>query len=151
MKNKVDIEQVEHTANLVGIDQTKTQKLIKDLRQAIEEENADKDKQPREKKQFIVIANVDEKTTDFVEELQNTPISVIEYPEDGDHNEVINKIYAAIYDFNANNKKGQKNPVKKVFEGLEVLPMKHFKEVGVGRKTKEPVIIVTTDNNVPTE
>lgn len=151
MKKKVDIEQVEFTANAVGIDQEKTNKLVKDLRQALEQEAEQNEKKPREKRQLVIVANVDGKTTDFVEDLMETPMSVVEFPEDGDHNEVINEICKAAYDFNANNKKGQKNPVRKIFEALEVIAKKHFDTTSVKRKNKEPLIVVTTDNNIPTE
>ena len=151
MKNKVAIDQVEHTASSVGIEQDKVRTLVQDLRKAIEEESELSDKEPRVKKRLVIVANVSGKDENLVKLLSEIPFSVVECAEDFDHNQVVGQVCVAAYDFNANNKKGVKKPVKTVFEALEIVPAKHFKPTGVNRKTKEPVIVVTTDNIIPTE
>ncbi len=42
-------------------------------------------------------------------------------------------------------------PAKTVGEALEHIPAKHFKEAGVWVKTKIPVLVLKTDNQIPRE
>ena len=43
----------------------------------------------------------------------------------------------------------RKNPVYKVSESLEQVTAKYFKEEEISVKTKEPTVIVRTDNQIP--
>jgi hypothetical protein len=55
-----------------------------------------------------------------------------------------------VYDFNTT-KKGRLLPVKTVGEALENVPAKAFKETDVWVKTKTPVLMLRTDNEIPKE
>ena len=46
-------------------------------------------------------------------------------------------------------KSSKKNPVYKVSESLEQVTAKYFKEEEISVKTKEPTVIVRTDNKIP--
>ena len=74
---------------------------------------------------------------------------VLQIPEEDSPATTQDRINRAVYDFNAS-KKGRLLPAKTVGEALENVPAKHFKEQQVWVKTKTPVLILTTDNSIPT-
>ena len=75
---------------------------------------------------------------------------VLQIPENESVATTKDRIYRGIYDFNAS-KKGRLLPVKTVGEAIENVPAKHFKEAEVWVKTKTPVLMVKTNNEVPKE
>ena len=58
------------------------------------------------------------------------------------------RINRAAYDFNAS-KKGRLLPVKTIGEAIENVPAKHFKEAGAWVKTRVPVLVLRTNNELP--
>lgn len=73
---------------------------------------------------------------------------VLQIPDEDSPATTQDRINRAIYDFNAT-KKGRMLPVKSVGAALEQVPSKHFKEYGAWVKTKEPVLVFTTNNEIP--
>ena len=67
-----------------------------------------------------------------------------------DNLDVQNSVIRAAYEFNTT-KKGRLLPVKTIGEAMENVPAKHFKEAQVWVKTKEPVLLLKTDNKLPTD
>ena len=51
--------------------------------------------------------------------------------------------------FSMERRRIRKNPVYKVSESLEQVTAKYFKEEEISVKTKEPTVIVRTDNKIP--
>jgi len=120
------------------------------LRQIVEEMNiltqaeGDDEKPPAVKKQFaILISDPNDRLpkTDFVG-------WVLQIPEDESVVTTQDRIFRATYEFNAT-KKGRLMPPKTVGEAIENVPAKHFKEVGVWVKTKIPVLMLKSDNEIP--
>jgi hypothetical protein len=60
----------------------------------------------------------------------------------------LERVHRAAYDFNAS-KKGRMLPAKTVGDALENVPAKFFKEAECWVKTKTPVLVVRTDNEIP--
>lgn len=60
------------------------------------------------------------------------------------------KICKATYEYNAS-RKGRLNPSKTVGESLEFIPAKFFKEADVWVKTKTPVLMLRTNNEISRE
>ena len=60
------------------------------------------------------------------------------------------RIFRSSYDFNTT-QKGRLLPVKTVGEAIENVPTKFFKETDVWVKTKTPVLVLKTDNEIPKE
>jgi hypothetical protein len=58
------------------------------------------------------------------------------------------QIHKAAYDFNQT-PKGRRMPVSSIGEACEVVPARIFKEHQIWVKTKEPVLILKTDNAIP--
>ena len=73
---------------------------------------------------------------------------VFQMPENEDTRDVIEHIKKAAYNFNAS-KKGRKYPVNTIGQAIEGVGNKFFKPYNVSLKTKEPVLVITTDNVLP--
>ena len=143
-KTKVKVEQVEFTMNEVGIDSKDIAKVIADLEQSLQEE--DEQRAPTVKKTVFGIARTDKP----IPKVEETPMLALKAPEELTYIEVEELFYKACYEYNANHKKGQKNPVKEVFEAVGAPGIgKYFKEQGIQILTKEPLTIIPTDNRIP--
>ena len=82
------------------------------------------------------------------------PVWVVQMNEEDNHTDVVEKISQATYAYNndvlnGNKKSSKKNPVYKVSESLEQVTAKYFTEQEISVKTKEPTVIVRTDNEIP--
>ncbi|MET0261620.1 MAG: hypothetical protein ABW223_01890, partial [Rariglobus sp.] len=75
---------------------------------------------------------------------------VLQVPENESVATAPERIFKAVYDFNTT-KKGRLMPAKTVGEALEHVPAKHFKETGVFVKSKIPVLMLKTNNEIPTD
>ena len=122
------------------------------LRQIVEEMNiltqaeSDEEKPPAVKKQWAILISDPEgrlPKTDFAG-------WVLQIPEDESVATTQDRIFRAVYEFNTT-KKGRLLPSKTVGEALENVPAKHFKETGVWVKSKTPVLMLKTDNEIPME
>ena len=120
------------------------------LRQIVEEMNiltqaeGDEEKPPAVKKQWaILISDPEERLpkSDFVG-------WVLQIPEDDSVATTQDRIFRATYDFNTT-KKGRLLPPKTIGEAIENVPAKHFKEAGLWVKSKIPVLMLKTDNEIP--
>jgi hypothetical protein len=60
------------------------------------------------------------------------------------------RIFRGAYDYNAS-KKGRLYPAKTVGEALENVAAKYFKEADLWVKTKTPVLMLRTNNEIPKE
>jgi hypothetical protein len=73
---------------------------------------------------------------------------VFQMPENEDTRDVVELIKKAAYNYNAS-KKGRKYPVSTIGQSIEGVGNKFFKPYNVSLKTKEPVLVITTDNVLP--
>lgn len=123
------------------------------LRQIVEEMNllvqpeAEEEKPPAQKKQFVILISDPDgrlpEGNDFVG-------WVLQIPENESVMTTQERIFKGAYEFNTT-KKGRLLPAKTIGEALEHIPAKHFKEAGIFVKTKNPVLMLKTDNEIPTE
>jgi hypothetical protein len=123
------------------------------LRQIVEEMNriaqpeAEEEKPPTVKKQHcILISDPDGRLPDG----SDFAGWVLQIPENESVKTTTERIFKAAYEFNTT-KRGRLHPASTVGEALENVPAKHFKEAGVWVKTKEPVLMLRTDNEIPME
>lgn len=119
--------------------------IIEEINLAVQPEGADEEKTPHEKKQFVVIAS------DPNGALANVPdfvAWVVQIPESESVTTTTDRVFRAAYDFNAS-RKGRLCPVKTVGEAMEAVPVRFTKEAELWIKTKEPVLVVRTDNVIP--
>lgn len=140
MNPKVEIEKVKSVVSNHVQDEQKTEQIIKDLVALIPEKEESK---PHAKKQFVIV--VSDKEGIIKKDLVGW---VVQIEEDESPAVALEKIYKSSYEFNLS-PKGRKMPIKAVGEAMEALPPRFCKENGVWIKTKEPVLVVTTNNVIP--
>ena len=75
---------------------------------------------------------------------------VVQIPEDENPASALERIHLGSYDYNLT-PKGRRMPLKTIAEACEFGSAKIFKEHKVWIKTKEPVLIVRTNNKIPRE
>lgn len=73
---------------------------------------------------------------------------VVQIPEAASVLTIPERIHKAAYDFNAS-RRGRRNPVSTVGEACEAVAAKHFKDSEIAIKTKIPVSVIVTDNQIP--
>jgi hypothetical protein len=104
----------------------------------------DGDGEPKEKLQFVVVLSDPDgrmPKADFV-------AWVVQIPESESPATTLDRIYRGAFDFN-NSRRGSLMPVKTVGEAIETVKAKQFKEAGLAVKTKVPVLVIVTDNQIP--
>jgi hypothetical protein len=146
MANKVEIDSVEHYMSKVGIGQKEAQEVINELKKELELLAAQKANEPKPKKYKYIIANTDVPAGTSIEE---TPMVVVEAEEEVNPHEVVNEIINASLQANNDVKKLKKDPVKSVFDGIERVQSKFFKERKIRVITKEICQVLKTDNKLP--
>ena len=142
---KIDVNQVAEILKRNEIDPALLRQIVEEMNQAVEPE-VDEEKPPAVKKQFVVLVSDPEgkmPKTDLV-------AWVLQIPENESVATTQDRLFRASYDFNTT-KKGSLMPVKTVGEAIENVPAKFFKETDVWVKTKTPVLVLKTDNEIPKE
>lgn len=141
---KVSIEDVEQILQQSKLDAAVVNKVVSALEQLAEE--AKEDKAPVQKNKFrhgVVISDPENKLAG----VELTAV-VVKMEESKDMTQAVEKIKAAAKDFNNNSRKGKKNPVKAVFEACGAIASKFFKSQEIKILTKEPVMVIVTDNKI---
>ncbi len=140
---KASLEQVEKTAREVGISKHQAQALLERLSDELSASD-EGEKAPPVKKQFVLLVS------DPLGFLAGHDFAgwVLQIPESEHPATTCERIHRAAYDFNAS-KKGRLLPVQTIGEACENIPARFFKEADVWVKTKTPVIVVVTNNEIP--
>lgn len=141
---KIDVNKVAEILKKNQIDPALLRRVIEEMNIAAQPEPGDEEKPPATKKQFVILVSDPEDRFpkyDFVG-------WVLQIPEDENVATTQDRIFRGCYDFNAS-KKGRLMPVKTVGEAMEHVPAKYFKEADVFVKTKTPVLVLKTDNEIP--
>lgn len=131
--------------NLTDTDPAVLRRIIEELNLAAQPDEGE-ESPPAIKKQFAILISDPERTLpkhDYVG-------WILQIPENESVATTQDRIFRSSYDFNTT-KKGQLLPVKTVGEALENVPAKFFKEAELWVKTKTPVLVLTTDNEIPRE
>jgi hypothetical protein len=134
---KIDKEIVE-TVLSDYVDFSTKQKIISDIEKEVEADKEPRQKNP--KKQFVAIAVTDN------EDFQNVPLFLTQIEEGDNHNEIIERITQAAAEHN-NTPKGRKMPIDTLGGAIEFTKRKFITEKKVWVKSKEPILIVTKENN----
>lgn len=141
---KVDLDLVKHILQRNEIDLRKVNSIIEDIEQELKVLKEENPPAPRVPKQFAILIS------DPEGKLPKDDFTgwVLQLPEEDSPVQVIDQVCKAAYDFNAT-PKGRRMPVKSIGEACEAVPARILKEHNVWVKTKEPVLIVRTDNQIP--
>jgi hypothetical protein len=143
---KIDVSKVAEILKKNEISPAVLRRVIEEMNLAVQPEGPEDEKPPAVKKQFVILISDPENHLpkhDFVG-------WVLQIPENESVATTQDRIFRSVYDFNTT-KKGRLLPVKTVGEALEHVPAKAFKEADVWVKTKTPVLMLRTDNEIPKE
>jgi hypothetical protein len=143
---KIDVSKVAEILQKNKIEPAVLRRIIEEMNHAVQPDPADENKLPPVKKQWVILVSDPEHRLpkeDFVG-------WVVQIPEDESPVTTQDRLFRGAYDFNAS-KRGRLLPVKTVGEAMENVPGKHFKEADLWVKTKTPVLILRTDNQIPAD
>lgn len=143
---KIEVNKVAEILKKNEIDPSLLRQIVEDMNQAVQPE-VDEEKPPALKKQFVILISDPENR---LPEGNDFAGWVLQIPENESVMTTTERIFKAVYEFNTT-KKGRLLPSETVGEALENVPAKHFKEAQVWVKTKVPVLMLRTDNEIPTE
>lgn len=145
---KVDIELVKVILQRAELDARKIAQIMEDINFESKAKDDAEKKEPPCKKQFVMIVN------DPYGKIKETGFEysgwVVQIPEDEAPQTAIERLYKGVYDFNIT-PKGRRLPIKTVAEACEFGSAKVYKEHKIWVKTKEPVLLITTNGKIPRE
>lgn len=148
MKLSIDTQELELILRKNNVDATLIKKVVEDAEETTEGNKAEKaqgDKKKNKYKYLIVASDPDDKIPNIVD----TPMWVFKVPEEEKHTEVLERFYKGVYEFNSKSRKGRKAPIKTIGDGIQNVGPKYFKPNKSPIVTKEPVIVLKTDNKIP--
>lgn len=142
---KVDLDIVKYV--LERTEPLETRQIAGIIEQITKEQqmlDAEKPKEPAVKKQFVMIVS------DPHGELPEKDYVgwVVQIPEDDSPATTEERIHRAAYEFNTT-PKGRRMPVETIGEACEAVSARIFKEEQIWVKTKEPVLLVKSNNKIP--
>ena len=140
---KIDLELVKRILKRASLDQNTFSEIIGELQSAVHEEEDNIEKPIPIKKQFVILVADNEGV------LQDKELVgwVLQMPEEEPMQSLNEKIAKVAQAFNLS-KKGRRFPVTTVGETCENVSAKIFKEQKLWLKTKEPVLLIPTQNNL---
>lgn len=142
---KIDVSKVAEILKKNHVDPALLRKVVEEMNISVQPEGGD-DKPPSLKKQFVILVSDPEgkmPKTDLVG-------WVLQIPESESPATTVDRVCRGAYDHNTT-KKGQLMPVKTIGEAIENVPAKHLKEADIWVKTKTPVLVLKTNNEIPKE
>ncbi len=140
---KADLELVKLVMKRNDLNQEVVGKIIEDINVELSA-LADEEKPPPVKKQHVMLVS------DPEGKLEGMTFTgwVLQIPEEDSPVVAVERLIKSGYDYNAS-PRGRRIPVKSIGEVCEVVTAKFTKQNNVWVKTKEPVLIVSTDNKLP--
>lgn len=143
---KIDVSKVAEILKKNHIDPAVLRRVIEEMNIAVQPDPGEEEKPPPVKKQFVIVVS------DPDGRLPKGDFTgwVLQLPESDSPAATPDRVFRAAYDFNAS-KKGRLLPVKTVGEAFENVPARHFRDAELWVKTKEPVIVLRTNNEIPRE
>jgi hypothetical protein len=141
---KIDVNKVAEILKKNHIDPAVLRRVVEEMNLAVQPDPGEGDQAPPVKKQYVILIS------DPNGKMPKTDLVgwVLQIPENESPASVEERLLKGTYDYNAS-KKGRLYPAKTVGDAVENVPGKFFKEVELWVKTKEPVIVLKTDNEIP--
>jgi hypothetical protein len=143
---KIEVNKVAEILKKNELSPAVLRRVIEEMNLAAQPEGGDEEKGPALKKQFVILVS-DPKGLMPKDDLVGW---VLQIPEDESVATTQERVLRGAYDFN-DSKKGRLLPVKTVGEALENVAAKYFKEADLWVKTKTPVLVLRTNNEIPRE
>ena len=141
---KVDLDIVKYVLERTEMETRAVAGIIERITKEQEMLDAEKPKEPAVKKQFVMLVS------DPHGELPEKDYVgwVLQIPEDDSPAATEERLHRAAYEFNTT-PKGRRMPVETIGEACEAVTARLLKEQQVWVKTKEPVLIIKSDNKIP--
>lgn len=143
---KIDVNQVAEILKRNELDPALLRQIVEEMNQAVEPE-VDEEAAPAVKKQYSIV--VSDPHGVLPEKAEFTGW-VFQIPEDASVTSTTERIHKAAYEFNTT-KKGRMMLARTVADAVENIPAKVFKEQQLWVKTKAPVFVIRSDNEIPME
>ena len=143
---KIEISKVAEILKKNHVDPALLRRVIEEITIAAQPDPGEKEGPPPVKRQFVILVSDPEgrwPKHDFAG-------WVLQIPDSESPATTLDRIFRSSYDYNTT-KKGRLYPSKTVGEAIENVPAKFFKETDVWVKTKTPVLVLKTDNEIPKE
>jgi hypothetical protein len=143
---KIDVSKVAEILKKNHIDPAILRRVIEEMNLAVQPDPGEQEAPPPLKKQFVILVSDPENRWpkhDFAG-------WVLQLPESESPATIQDRIFKSTYDYNMT-KKGRLYPAKTVGEAIENVPAKFLREADLWVKTKTPVIVLRTDNEIPKE
>jgi hypothetical protein len=142
---KVDLDLVKFVLTRNEMEPRTVARIIEEVRKEAEMQQAENEKPPPVKKQFAILISDPLGT---LPEGKDYTGWVLQIPEEDSPAVTVERLTRAAYEFNVT-PKGRRMPVQSVGEVCEAVPTRILKEQNVWVKTKEPVLMLRTDNKIP--
>jgi hypothetical protein len=141
---KIDVNKVAEILKRNHIDPAVLRRVVEEMNLAVQPDPGEAEAAPPLKKQLVILVS------DPDERMPKGDLTgwVLQIPESESPASTQERIFKGAYDYNAS-KKGRLYPAKTVGAALEDIPGKFFREVELWVKTKEPVLVLRTDNEIP--
>jgi hypothetical protein len=141
---KIDVNKVAEILKKNHIDPAVLRRVVEEMNLAVQPDPGEGEQAPPVKKQHIILVS-DPNGNMPKHDLTGW---VLQIPENESPASVEERLLKGTYDYNAS-KKGRLYPAKTVGDAIEAVPAKFFREVELWVKTKEPVLVLRTDNEIP--
>ncbi len=141
---KIDVNKVAEILKKNHIDPAVLRRVVEEMNLAVQPDPGEGDAAPPVKKQYIILVS------DPDERMPKGDFTgwVLQIPEDESPASVQERLLKGAYDYNAS-KKGRLYPAKTVGDAVENVPGKFFRDAELWVKTKTPVLVLRTDNEIP--
>jgi hypothetical protein len=141
---KIDVNKVAEILKRNHIDPAVLRRVVEEMNLAVQPDPGEADAPPPVKKQFVILAS------DPEGRLPKGEFAgwVLQIPEGESPATTLERIFKGAHDYNAS-KKGRLYPARTVGDAVENVPGKFFREAELWVKTKTPVLVVRTDNEIP--
>jgi hypothetical protein len=141
---KIDVNKVAEILKKHHIEPSVLRRVVEEMNLAVQPDPGEGDQPPPVKKQFVILVS------DPEESMPKGDLTgwVLQIPEDESPASVQERLFKGAYDYNAS-KKGRLYPARTVGEAVENVPAKFFREADLWVKTKTPVLVLRTDNEIP--
>jgi hypothetical protein len=141
---KIDVNKVAEILKKNHVDPAVLRRVVEEMNLAVQPDPGEGDAPPPVKKQFVILVS------DPSGKMPRADLVgwVLQIPENESPASVQERMFKGVYDYNAS-KKGRLYPAKTVGDAVENVPGKFFREAELWVKTKTPVIVLRTDNEIP--
>lgn len=143
--SKIEVSKVAEILKRNAIEPALLRQIVEEMQMIVQPET-DEEKPPPLKKQWCILIS----DPNGVLPEDGLTGWVLQIPESDSVMTTEERIHRAAYEFNTT-KKGRLLPVKTIGEAVESIPAKHFKETNLWVKTKHPVFMLKTNNEIPLE